>query len=112
MRVLTVQTGFGELRLDNARILKDLLPEEWEHAGLTSLDFTLLWKSIGQQQTPGAIAYDLCAAEADVQRATKYFAERIPEAKTIVMVNKPSLDSLHPNRFPRMLIKHIPNYYL
>lgn len=112
MGILTVQTEFGELRLNNTRILKDFLPEEWVQAGLTNLDFTLLWKSIAQQQTPGAIAYALCTADSGVQRATRYFAQRIPEAKTIIMVNKPSSHSLHPNRLPKMLIdKHIPDYY-
>ena len=112
MDVLTVQTEFGELRLNNTRVLKDFLPAEWERAGLTNLDFTLLWKSMAQQQTPRTIAYDLCAAESNIQEAAKYFAQRIPEAKTIIMVNKPSPHSLQPNRLPKMLLeRYFPDYF-
>lgn len=72
------------IKIDKNKLLSDALPEEWTRAGLTKLDFTLLWRHFAQQLKVEQIAEILCVYESQRAVAANYFVRRIANARRIV----------------------------
>ncbi|OGY26952.1 MAG: hypothetical protein A2864_01175 [Candidatus Woykebacteria bacterium RIFCSPHIGHO2_01_FULL_39_12] len=102
---IVVQTEYGEIKIGVQYMLQDSLPLEWTDQGLKELDYTLLWRSLVQQQGPETIARTICETGTNLQRAVYYFKERIEKARRIVESSKVSLTEIRPR--PKMLLERI-----